>query len=215
MSNKQKTLTFAGVPHMPENPLEIAKENCIKVENLEDHSSKSRGVKKEEEKDVGYPMECEETPISIVRKQGSQVNKRKDTPFPIKNTKKNEDFNAVISNRNIYQMEEDDEPVKEANDQDIKEITDDAQNLKIKSKKSAPEKRSKVLKFNEINKVAEVRKPIVIKKKVIKTRTYVQDNKFITEDYSEEEEETIIPTIAAPLGKKQGKQMIFFGFSKS
>ena len=49
------------------------------------------------------------------------MNKRKDTPFPIKNTKKNEDFNAVISNRNIYQMEEDDEPVKEANDQDNNE----------------------------------------------------------------------------------------------
>ena len=96
--------------------------------------------------------------------------------------------------RSIYTSEETDE---------VKEVSQhpDIEGLKRKKlTKAIPEKKMKPVPFQSS------RQPIQTKRKVMKTRTYLENGRLVTEDYSSEEDYIITPTIA-PIGKNTGKQM--------
>lgn len=180
----------------PKPAMEIDRQPVLKDPNQENF------IEMDIDKDIKVRTE---TPLAMISKSQT-LNKRKDTPFP-KPAKKVQDFNEVISNKNVYNTEEEDEVVVEDDPKKI-EI---AEKLKTKGKVVRPEKKVKPMYAN--NAVNEQRKPIIVKRKVYKTRTYEENGKMVTEDYSTDEE-IVIPPASVPIGKSQGKQTTLSIFNK-
>ena len=198
LGTKQKTINFASSIG---NPKEIF-QNSNKLTQINDKIEiKEETCNNNEEKIT--------TPAVAV---SDKFKKRKDTPYP--NIKAKQDFNEIISNKNIYNEEEDDDIIKKDEEiiEEPKEI--EIQNLKRKSKKQPPEKKFKSMNLNNYTTNNEVRKPIITKRKVMKTRKYIENGRLISEDYSSEEE-VIFHPISAPIGKNKGKQTTLFGFGSS
>ena len=110
---------------------------------------------------------------------------------------KNE-INDILSNKNLYHTEEDEDyctntPIKT-------QIRLESSVAKDCSQDTLPQKN---LKPN--NDFFKSNAPMVQKRKILKTRTVIEDEKLITEDYSSEEL-IEIPRPSNVLGKKEGVQ---------
>ncbi|OMJ93652.1 hypothetical protein SteCoe_3351 [Stentor coeruleus] len=198
---QQKTISFASIIEKNPNPT-LKNENLDIEMKTEDNSYENKEYMEIDKKEIDTKIS---TPVMSFKEKKAM---RNDTPYPHK--VKNEDFNDILANKNVYAVEEDSDD-DDRKKLDFVEIKDECQELKEKSLKVRPCKKSKVLSSCM---VFEPRMPIVTKKKITKTREYLDDRgRLITEDYTSEEELVINP-MPIPLVKKQVKQTTLFGFCK-
>lgn len=107
-------------------------------------------------------------------------------------------FSDLLANKSLYTEEE------ETESSPAKSITP----VKLPQKRSNPSLPSHAKPTNQASLVPN---PTKIKKKVVKTRSFMQGNKLVTEDYTSEEEITINPLPFA-LGKNKGVQQLIFKY---
>ena len=120
--------------------------------------------------------------------------------------KGNDNINDILSNKNIYNTEE---------DEDTNPNTPNKAQIELKSsvpksisQASLPQKKPK-----PVNDFFKSNAPLMHKRKVTKTRTVLENGKLVTEDYSSEEEiEIARPSYG--LGKKEGVQQKISFFKK-
>lgn len=179
-----KTEAPTQVEHLKLEPMEICeKNNESQINDTEMTQSQAEVVKKV--KKIQNPAQS--------LKKSSKFAEGSSPAKPPKNS-----FTDLLANKSLYTEEEDTESSPS------KPITP----VKLPQKRANPSLSNNSKPANQANLVPN---PTKIKKKVIKTRSFIIDNKIITEDYTSEEEITV-NSIPYALGKNKGVQQLILKY---
>jgi hypothetical protein len=170
------------------------KQENTKTSEIKQENSQCLEIKQEKSKHSSNFKKFSEEPATPVKSTQKSSNSKKSK----------DDLNQILSNKNLYNTEEDDEtyspsPVKT---QPV-----------IKSSLATTTKLIDRKIERPASKIFENDTPLVHKRKVMKTRTLYENGKIVSEDYSSEEE-VILQRPTNVIGKKEGVQMKLNFFKK-